>query len=198
MNTDQWLEALHIRITTPMGWWTQIQQVRDTTYTLFTTHWLHTVGMNTTIPTHFRLVRPQVAGPWVSVTILVSFLSKVTSHIAIDNGFAERHTLQEGKRMEGEGKEGWVRWKEGGGEERGGMVKTNRKQLTFWWRVDWSWLAAYRTLISWSIWFLTLTLVHPIPLLNAECTPFTCLHSNRPKSYFYGAHCVMATPCCAN
>lgn len=68
---------------------------------------MHGVGRNTSIPTYFRLVRPQVTGPGVGVAILLSLLSKVSGHIAVDNGLAQCHALQGGRRV-GERKE-WNR-----------------------------------------------------------------------------------------
>lgn len=50
----------------------------------------------------------------MSVTILVSFLPKVTSHIAVDNGLAERHPLHAGRKESGGRGEGGVGEMEGG------------------------------------------------------------------------------------
>lgn len=52
----------------------------------------------------------------MSVAVLISLLAKVTSHIAVDNGFVQHHALQEGKGMGGKGKEGKESNKRGRGE----------------------------------------------------------------------------------
>ena len=68
----------------------------------------------------------------MGVTILVPLLSKVTGHIAIDNGLGNCHSLQrEGKGKSGGGGGGGVRWREGGtAGKRGRVVQTDeRNQL---------------------------------------------------------------------
>ena len=66
----------------------------------------------------------------MGVTVLAPLLSKVTGHIAIDNGLGHCHSLQrEGKGERGGG--GGGRWREGRtAGERGRAVQTDeRNQL---------------------------------------------------------------------
>ena len=66
----------------------------------------------------------------MGVTILVPLLSKVTRHIAVDNGLGHCHSLQREGKGESGGGGGWGEMEGGTAGERGRVVQTDeRNQL---------------------------------------------------------------------